>query len=604
MNSVDTLRLTELKKQLRPEDLAALRAKTGIKSNNVAVFTGGLYEQKRLRFLVDACELVGKKVRDFELVVIGSGPESPFMSLSAARNDWLHYVGPKTDEEKVPYWAVSKALLMPGLVGLVVLDSFALGVPLITTDYPDHSPEISYLKDGINGIICSPWPSIRVYAERVADFFLSPSLQNTLSSNAEASSKDYTVENMADNFFRGVVAALDTPKLRASRDIKTIGYPAHAAASTPTRLAIVTRSLSPYTRNFYDQIAAERTKGTTTLIIGRRESDWINPWDANLLVPQVADHVYAKARTVSARRPILLPSRSLLVALERIRPSILAVQECSTFCVVSIIWALFRQVPFVLMTDVGDAYGPPYPPLTKSQKLVHKFVMRSAVGVIALSPDAEKRAVKTQKKYLLAPHAIDSAAYVPAISQHDTTSPVVLMTAGNFIYRKGYDLLIKALSMLDQSLGDKQPWVMRCYGSGETQDLRTLALKAGIGAKIEFYSFLNEAELAKAYQESDVFVFASRKETYGVVLHEAAASGLPLVASTHAGATELLAQEGKNAFCIQPENTTKFASALEKLVVDMELRRRFGHKSREIAERWDVKLNARRTVQWIESLLA
>ena len=604
MNSVDTLRLAELKRQLRPEDLAALRAKTGIKSDNVAVFTGGLYEQKRLRFLVDACELVRKKVRDFELVVIGSGPESPFMSLSATRNDWLHYVGPKTDEEKVPYWAVSKALLMPGLVGLVVLDSFALGVPLITTDYPDHSPEISYLKDGINGIICSPWPSIRVYAERVADFFLSPSLQNTLSSNAEASSKDYTVEKMADNFFRGVVAALEAPKLRASRDIKTITYPAHPTASTPTRLAVVTRSLSPYTRNFYDQIAAERTKGTTTLIIGRRESDWINPWDANLLVPQVADHVYAKARTVSARRPILLPSRSLIVALERIRPSILAVQECSTFCVVSIIWALFRQVPFVLMTDVGDAYGPPYPPLTKSQKLVHKFVMRSAVGVIALSPDAEKRAVMTQKKYLLAPHAIDSAAYVPAISQHDATSPVVLMTAGNFIYRKGYDLLIKALSMLDQSLGDKQPWVMRCYGSGETQDLRTLALKAGIGAKIEFYSFLNEAELAKAYQESDVFVFASRKETYGVVLHEAAASGLPLVASTHAGATELLAQEGENAFCIEPENTTKFVSALEKLVVDMELRRRFGRKSREIAERWDVKLNARRTVRWIESLLA
>jgi len=603
MNSIDTLRLAELKKQLKPKDLASLRAKTGIKTENVAVFTGGLYEQKRLRFLVDACELVRKKVHDFELVVIGSGPESPFMSLCAARNEWLHYVGPKTDEEKVPYWAVSKALLMPGLVGLVVLDSFALGVPLITTDYPDHSPEISYLKDGVNGIICSPWPSIQTYAERVTDFFLSPSLQNILSSNAEASAKDYTVEKMADNFFDGVVAALEAPKLRASREIKTTIYSTHHTASRATRLAVVTRSLSPYTRNFYDQIATERTRGTTTLIIGRRESDWINPWDANLLVPQVADHVYAKARTVSARRPILLPSRSLLVALERIRPSILAVQECSTFCVLSIIWALFRKVPFVLMTDVGDAYGPPYPPLTKSQKLVHKLVMRSAVGVIALSPDAEKRAVKGQKKYLLAPHAIDTAAYVPAVSQHDTSSPVILMTAGNFIYRKGYDLLIKALSTVDQRLGGKQRWIMRCYGSGETQDLRKLAIKECIGAKIEFYSFLNETELAKAYQNADVFVLASRKETYGVVLHEAAACGLPLVASTHAGATELLAQEGENAFCIDPENTAQFASALETIVVDMELRRRFGRKSREIAERWDVKLNARRTSRWIESLL-
>ena len=158
--------------------------------------------------------------------------------------------------------------------------------------------------------------------------------------------------------------------------------------------------------------------------------------------------------------------------------------------------------------------------------------------------------------------------------------------------------------MVDQRLGGKQRWIMRCYGSGETEDLRTLALKTGIGAKIEFYSFLNETELANAYREADVFVFASRKETYGVVLHEAAASGLPLVASTHAGATALLAQEGENAFCIDPENTTQFASALEKIIVDRELRRRFGRKSRDIAERWDVKLNARRTSRWIESLLA
>jgi glycosyltransferase involved in cell wall biosynthesis len=149
MNSIDTVHLTELKRALKSEDLAALRRQLGIRGDNIAVFTGGLYEQKRLRFLVEACRLVREKIPDFELIVIGSGPDSLYIKLSAQRYRWLHYVGPKTDEEKVPYWALSKTLLMPGLVGLVVLDSFALGVPIITTDFPEHSPEISYLKTAL-----------------------------------------------------------------------------------------------------------------------------------------------------------------------------------------------------------------------------------------------------------------------------------------------------------------------------------------------------------------------------------------------------------------------------------------------------------------------
>ncbi len=83
--------------------------------------------------------MIRRDIPDFELVVIGKGPEADFIETAAAQHEWIHFVGPKSDDEKVPYWALSKLLLMPGLVGLVVLDSFALGVPMITTDYPYHS---------------------------------------------------------------------------------------------------------------------------------------------------------------------------------------------------------------------------------------------------------------------------------------------------------------------------------------------------------------------------------------------------------------------------------------------------------------------------------
>ena len=156
--------------------------------------------------------------------------------------------------------------------------------------------------------------------------------------------------------------------------------------------------------------------------------------------------------------------------------------------------------------------------------------------------------------------------------------------------------------MANQRLSSDHHWVLRCYGSGDTRKLIELAARYGIDKMVEFHSFLGEAELASAYRNADAFVLASRKETYGVVLHEAAASGLPLVASEHAGATELLAIEGENAFRIYPEDTGQFALALESIIADGELRQRFGRKSRDIAEYWDVKENARRTSKWLQQL--
>jgi glycosyltransferase involved in cell wall biosynthesis len=322
------------------------------------------------------------------------------------------------------------------------------------------------------------------------------------------------------------------------------------------------------------------------------------------LLPQFAEYTYADAATLELGRPILLPSKSLLSALERIRPDIVAVQEFSTFCVFAIVWSILRRKPFVLMTDVGDNYGLPYPALSMSQKLLHRWVMNRASGIMALAPDAERRANRRGKPCLLAPHAIDTSFYKPREWSRNTHDPVVLMTAGNFIYRKGHDLLLKALAMANRQETICNRWRLKCYGSGETKELLKLADELGITHLLELHSFVGEAELALAYQEADAFVLASRKETYGVVVHEAAASGLPLIISKHVGAMDTLAKEGENAFCIDPDDTATFAAVLEKVISDSELRNRFGQRSRAIAEYWDVSRNARRASQWIENLTA
>jgi len=208
-NAIDTTGLIERHASLTKEELDTVRNELGLKSQNIAVYTGGLYPNKRIDFLVEAALLIRQQIPDFELIVIGDGPDRPRISAAAYQHPWIHDVGPKNDQAKVPYWALAKLLLMPGLVGLVVVDSFALGVPLVTTDFPYHSPEIDYLKNDFNGLLVPCGQSAGIYASAVADLLLDPSRLERLRTGALASAADHTIEKMADHFAAGVMLALD-----------------------------------------------------------------------------------------------------------------------------------------------------------------------------------------------------------------------------------------------------------------------------------------------------------------------------------------------------------------------------------------------------------
>jgi glycosyltransferase involved in cell wall biosynthesis len=136
---------------------------------------------------------------------------------ASARVDWIHYLGAKNDVEKVPYWAISKLLLMPGAVGLVVLDSFALGIPMVTTAVQTHGPEIDYLDDGVNGIIVPEWDSAESYAIAVVNLLRDESRRQKMSENCLSVSENYTVEKMAEFFAKGICSALSTSRYSGFR---------------------------------------------------------------------------------------------------------------------------------------------------------------------------------------------------------------------------------------------------------------------------------------------------------------------------------------------------------------------------------------------------
>jgi len=207
-NAIDTRRLVAAKQMVAQQKLDHIRHELGIKGDNICLYTGGMYPEKRFDFLLEACEKIKNTVQDFEMIFIGGGPEDSKVKEAAEKHKWVHYVGPRFDEEKVSYFMLSRLFLMPASVGLSILDAFALGTPLITTNNSGHGPEIDYLIDGVNGVIVRESNDPSVYAAQVSSLLKDDKAREKLIVGCRAARGKYTIEKMVERFADGVVKAL------------------------------------------------------------------------------------------------------------------------------------------------------------------------------------------------------------------------------------------------------------------------------------------------------------------------------------------------------------------------------------------------------------
>jgi L-malate glycosyltransferase len=212
-NSVDTNEMRAQSARATPDSLAAMRAQLRLQPGPVGIFVGSLYEEKRIEFLLEAGQRLHDRVPAFQLVIVGSGPQQALVEAFCRDNGaWAHYAGVLKGQAKVNALALSDVLLNPGLVGLGILDSFVVGVPMVTTDCGLHSPEISYLEHGQNGLMTAD--DMDRFVESVEDLLLRPEERARLAAGCVASAANYTVENMARRFAEGITACLRAPQLR------------------------------------------------------------------------------------------------------------------------------------------------------------------------------------------------------------------------------------------------------------------------------------------------------------------------------------------------------------------------------------------------------
>lgn len=190
----------------------------GLEEKRIGVFVGSLYRDKRLDFLLEALDAIQRHVPDFGFLFIGDGPDRVNVERFCRERAWAVWVGPRFGAKKLLHMSQARVMLNPGLVGLGILDSFAMGVPMVTTDCGLHSPEIAYLVNGENGQMTEN--TLSSFVAHSKQLLTDDGEWSRLRAGALQSAEEYSLDNMVARFSEGIVRALAAGRVGGRKSVK------------------------------------------------------------------------------------------------------------------------------------------------------------------------------------------------------------------------------------------------------------------------------------------------------------------------------------------------------------------------------------------------
>lgn len=217
--------------------------------------------------------------------------------------------------------------------------------------------------------------------------------------------------------------------------------------------------------------------------------------------------------------------------------------------------------------------------------------------IITVSQQCKEKLIKLgipREKIRVIPNGVDIALF-------DSTEvdkvPNQILYVGRLVKFKHVDWLIEAFAKILEEIPDAK---LKIVGDGpERGNLERLARKLDIQKRVTFVGATSTYEkVVQHYKESEVFVLPSTVEGEPIVLKEAMAACLPVIAMNIPGSgIPSLIRNGKNGFLLEPGHPELIAEKIILLLQDNELRKKMGKEGRKFAEKYDWNIVARRTFE-------
>ncbi len=203
-------------------------------------------------------------------------------------------------------------------------------------------------------------------------------------------------------------------------------------------------------------------------------------------------------------------------------------------------------------------------------------VFRQAAHIVTVSKSLQKGVFEicpgARKKTTVIPNMTNTDFFSPAPVQNKTRKPFTFLCVAGLEQVKGQHILLKAFDILQK----KDPDAVRLVIGGdgpEAKKLQRMSTRLRLNGTVSFTGHLSREQLREQLRKADAFVLPSLFEAFGIVLIEAMACGLPVIATRSGGPGEIITRE--NGLTVQCNNSQSLAGAMETLM------RQYGNYDRE-----------------------
>lgn len=197
-------------------------------------------------------------------------------------------------------------------------------------------------------------------------------------------------------------------------------------------------------------------------------------------------------------------------------------------------------------------------------------LLRGVTGVVVCSRDLGERFSSLFGRSIatcVIHNGLDAGAFSATASvQPQPIESRYILTVGKFERQKGQDVLIEAFAEISPDYPDVN-LVLVGATSDALDSLKELCKRLGISARVRFYQDRPHDEMAGFFRYADLFILPSRLEAFPIVLLEAGALGLPVVATQVGGIPELIT-DGFTGRLVPPDDSVKLASAIRSILDD------------------------------------
>lgn len=350
------------------------------------------------------------------------------------------------------------------------------------------------------------------------------------------------------------------------------------------KILFVTNLPSPYRVDFFNELGK---KTDLTVCYERKKSSerderWINEDKRSY------KEIYTSAKTLGVDRSIGL---GIVRKLRKRYDYVIISGWSSPSVIVAIIYCQIHNIPYIMEDDGGLIN-----PNGEKHKFVKRLLLRKVVAYFTTTSEnvtvMNKLGVKQDKIYkypfssvmnrdiedgLLKKEDINSIRQFLKIKEKN-----VVLAVGQFIDRKGFDVLLKAFSKMSEDCG------LYFVGGEPTKQYLDIVQQYNV-KNVHFIGFMGKEKLKLYYAAADIFVHPTREDIWGLVVNEALAAGLPVITTNRCGAGLELIKNDENGFLVNVEDIDKLYEKMQTILYDKELKMKMKKNAVEVIKNYTIE---------------